>query len=87
MTNMVELLGAGIFLAVLALVNMIRLAKGPSAADRAVAADSADTLICCAMILFSLYSGRGIYLDIAIISALLGIVDTMLIGRYMEGRL
>lgn len=87
MTNMIELLGAGIFLTVLALCNIIRLAKGPSAADRAVAADCADTLICCAMVLFSLFSGRAIYLDIAVISALLGVIDTVLVGRYLEGRL
>ena len=38
------------------------------------------------MILFSIFSGRGVYLDIAIISALLGIIDTMLVGRYLQGR-
>ena len=48
-----------------------------------VAGDSMDVLVCCAMILYSLYSGRGIYLDIAIICALFGIVDTMLVGRYL----
>ena len=36
------------------------------------------------MMLFSLYSGRGIYLDIAIISAMLGIINTMLVGRYLD---
>ena len=45
-----------------------------------------DALLCCAMILFSIFSGRGVYLDIAIISALLGIIDTMLVGRYLQGR-
>ncbi len=39
------------------------------------------------MILFSVYSGRGIYLDIALIGALMGIIDTMLVGRYLERRL
>ena len=52
-----------------------------------VAADSADILITCALVLFSLFSGRGVYLDVAIISAMLGILDTMLVGRYLEGRL
>ncbi len=70
--------------AFLAAMNFLRLAKGPTAADRMVAGDSMDVLVCCAMILYSLYSGRGIYLDIAIICAMLGIVDTMLIGRYLE---
>ena len=36
------------------------------------------------MILFSLYSGRGVYLDIALLAALFGIVDTILVGRYLE---
>jgi len=70
--------------ALLAVMNFFRLAKGPTAADRMVAGDSMDVLVCCGMILYSLYSGRGIYLDIAIICAMLGIVDTMLIGRYLE---
>ena len=52
-----------------------------------MAADSADILITCALVLFSLFSGRGVYLDVAIISAMLGILDTMLVGRYLEGRL
>ena len=72
--------------AVLALMNVYRLAKGPTAADRMVAGDNADALMCCAMVMFSLYTGRTIFLDIALISALFGIIDTMLVGRYLEGR-
>ena len=70
--------------ALLAVMNLYRLAKGPTPADRMVAGDSADILITCAMVLFSLFSGRAIYLDIAIISAMLGIIDTMLVGRYLD---
>lgn len=84
---MTELLFFGIALALLAAMTLFRLKKGPTAADRMVAGDSADILISCAMVLFSLYSGRGVYLDVAIISAMLGIVDTMVVGRYLEGRL
>ena len=49
-----------------------------------VAGDSADILISCAMILYALYTGRGIFLDVAIISALLGIINTILVGRYLD---
>ena len=84
---MIGLLIAAIFFALLAVTLSYRIAKGPTAADRMVAADACDDLLCCAMILFSMYSGRGIFLDIALIGALLGIVDTMLVGRYLEGRL
>ena len=85
--TMYELLVCAVALGLMGFITLYRLAKGPTAADRAVAADSADILITCAMVLFSLYSGRGVYLDVAIISAMLGILDTMLVGRYLEGRL
>jgi len=81
---MSDMLVFAIFFALLAVMNLYRLIKGPTAADRMVAGDSADVLICCAMVLYSVYSGRGIYLDIAIVSALLGILDTMLVGRYLD---
>ena len=83
---MIELLIFGILFAFLAFVLLVRVAKGPTPADRMVAGDSADTLLCCAMVLFALFSGRGIYLDISLIGAMMGIIDTMLVGRYLEGR-
>ncbi len=83
---MTELLIFGILFALLGIMCLIRVAKGPTAADRMVAGDSADALICCAMILFALFSGRGIYLDISLICAMLGIIDTILVGHYLEGR-
>ena len=81
---MSDLMIFAVLFGALALLNLIRLIKGPTAADRMVAGDAADICICCAMVLFSLYSGRGIYLDIAIIGALLGIIDTMLVAKYMD---
>lgn len=81
---MTDLMIFSILFGVLGLLNIIRLAKGPNPADRIVAADNADILISCALVLFSLFTGRGIYLDVAIVSALLGIIDTMLVGRYLD---
>ena len=81
---MIELLIFAVGYAFLAVLNFYRLAKGPTAADRMVAGDSMDILVCCALVLFSLYSGRGIYLESAVICAMLGIVDTMLVSRYLE---
>jgi multisubunit Na+/H+ antiporter MnhF subunit len=83
---MIEILIFAAAFAFLAVILLYRLAKGPTAADRMVAVDSIDVLLCCGLMLYSLYSGRGIYLDIAIICAMLGIVDTMLVGRYLEKR-
>lgn len=83
---MSDMLIFAIFFAALAVMSLYRVARGPSVADRQVAVDSADVLITCALVLFSIYSGRGIYLDIAVISAMLGVIDTMLVGRYLERR-
>ena len=82
--EMIELVIFSALFALFALINLYRLIKGPTAADRMVAGDSADILISCAMILYALYTGRGIFLDVAIISALLGIINTMLVGRYLD---
>ena len=79
-----DLIIFSVLFALFAALILIRLVKGPNSADRMVAGDAADVLVCCAMILFSLYSGRGIYLDIAIICAMLGIINTMLVGRYLD---
>ena len=84
---MIELLIGAVFFALMALSLVYRVAKGPTPADRAVAGDACDNLLCCAMILFSMYTGRGIYLNIALVGAFLGIIDTMLVGRYLEGSL
>ena len=84
---MIELLICAVFFALMALSLVFRIAKGPTPADRMVAGDACDNLLCCAMILFSMYTGRGIYLNIALVGAFLGIIDTMLVGRYLEGSL
>lgn len=72
---------------VLAVSLLYRLIAGPSVVDRAVSADSIDVLTDMALVLFALYSGRGIYLDIALVTAVLGFVGSTMVARYLEGRL
>ena len=55
--------------------------------DRVVAGDCVDVLTDVALVLVALYSGRGIYLDIAIVTAILGFLSQVLIGKYLEGTL
>ena len=84
---MIGLLIAAIVLVALAVVLLYRIFRGPTAADRIAALDALDLLVALAMALYSLYSGRGIYLDIALVLALLGFVGTVFVGRYIERRL
>ena len=81
---MTDLLIFAIFFALLAIICVYRLVKGPTAADRMIVADNADILLCCAMHIFSLFSARGVYLDIALICGLFGIIDTIAVGRYLD---
>lgn len=84
---MIGLLIAAIILAVLALALLWRVFRGPTAADRICALDALDLLVALALAAYSLYTGRGIYLDIALVVALLGFISTVFIGRYLEGRM
>lgn len=83
---MTVLLIAAIILAALAAALLWRIFRGPTAADRICALDALDLLLALGMALYSLYTGRGIYLDIALVIALLGFVGTVFVGRYLEGR-
>ena len=69
------------------LVAGIRFVLGPSAADRTVALD-ALTIISTSLIVFiALYTGRTIYLDVAMVYAILSFVGVIAVARYLEGGL
>ena len=84
---MQEILFFALCFIVLALTTVIRVMKGPNVADRIVAADCIDYLTDAALILFAIYSGRSVFLDIALITAILGFLGTVLTARYLEGNL
>ena len=85
--GLIELLIAAIFFAVLAVMIFYRLAIGPTLADRVIAGDAIDLLTVASLVCYSLYTGRGIYLDVALVVAMLGFVGTLLIAKYLEGSL
>ena len=84
---MIEFIYVGVFYILLSLVLCVRVAKGPSVVDRAVAGDCIDILTTCALVLFAVYSGRSVYVDVALVLAMLGFVGMVLIARYLEERL
>ena len=84
---MIELIIIAVFFVVMALVLLYRVFAGPTMADRVLAADAIDILVTIALILYALYTGRGIFVDIAIVTALFGFVGTVFAARYLEGRL
>jgi len=69
------------------LVCMARLGIGPTAADRAVALDTINTLVVAMMVLLGAAFNLVVLLDVALVYALLSYVGTLYIARYLEGGL
>ena len=74
-------------LVTLMLLAMVRLFKGPTAADRVVALDAINTLVVAAMIVLAVVFRQFIFVDVAIIYALLAFVGTLYIAKYLGGEL
>ena len=74
-------------LVALMLLAMVRLVKGPTSADRVVALDAINTLVVAAMIVLGVVFQQIIFIDVAIIYALLSFVGTLYIANYLGGEL
>lgn len=78
---------AALVLAILMIVAMIRLYLGPTNPDRVVAADTINTMTVAALILLGVYYRQLIFVDVAIVYALLSFVSTLYIAKYLGGEL
>ncbi|MCX6095473.1 MAG: monovalent cation/H+ antiporter complex subunit F [Candidatus Bipolaricaulota bacterium] len=75
------------FLLLFAAFGMARIALGPTAADRVVALDTINTLVVAVMIVLGAAYDQVVFVDVAIIYALVSFVGTLYIARYLEGGL
>ena len=66
------------------LLALSRFIKGPSAADRVVAFDALTIVSITGIVLSALAEGRGIYLDVALVYALLSFLGVIVAARYLE---
>jgi multicomponent Na+:H+ antiporter subunit F len=67
--------------------SAIRFVKGPTAADRTVAMDTLTTIGVAALVLLGYIFERFIYVDVALVYAVLGFIGVIVIARYLEGAL
>jgi multicomponent Na+:H+ antiporter subunit F len=74
-------------MAIGAILSFIRFVKGPRSGDRVVALDTMSIIITSSMVLLALVFDRYIYVDVALIYAVLGFVGVIVIARYIEGAL
>ncbi len=72
-------------LGILMIIALVRVILGRTAADRMVAADTINTLVVAALVVLGTAYGEIIYIDVAIVYAMLAFVTTIFVSRYMEG--
>ena len=70
-----------------AFLCVLRVLLGPTVPDRVVGVDTLNTLIVAGMVLLGAAYDRVIYIDIAIVYALLSYIGTLVIAKYLQGGL
>ena len=63
----------------------VRIIKGPTAPDRVVGLDTVNTAVIVGMVIFGAAYREVIYIDVAIVYALLSFISTLFIAKYLEG--
>ena len=66
------------------IIASIRLVAGPTPPDRAVALDTINTLVVASMLSLGVAYQEVLFIDIAIVYALLSFISTLYIARTME---
>ena len=74
------LLGLGVGL------TLVRLLRGPSIADRVVATDLFLTYLVLASGVLSVRTGKGAYLEVMLVVAVVGFLGTAMVARFIERR-
>jgi multicomponent Na+:H+ antiporter subunit F len=68
-------------------VIVVRLAKGPSVCDRAVALNALSTQATLSLLFFTAFADRSIYLDVALWLASFSYLGTLVWSRLLEREL
>lgn len=63
---------------------IIRIIKGPTAADRAIAMDTATTVTVALLVLLGFIFERYVYLDVSLVYSIISFVGLIVIGRFLE---
>jgi len=67
------------------ILSIVRVIFGPTAPDRVVGVDTINTIVIVGMVIFGAAYEMVIYIDVAIVYALLSFISTLFIAKYLEG--
>jgi len=66
------------------ILALVRAVKGPTSPDRVVGVDIMVTITIALMVLLGVFFGRRVYLDVALIYAVLSFVGVIAVARYLD---
>ena len=72
------IIGAAIVLCIL------RMLKGPTASDRAIAVDTVTTIVVAFLVLLGFFFKRYVYLDVSLVYSVISFVGLVAIARFLE---
>ena len=75
---------AGTLISIGSFLSFLRFVKGPTAADRAIALDTLSVIGIAGLVLLGYVFKRYIYVDLALVYAVLGFIGIIVIARYIE---
>ena len=75
---------AGLFAGIAFLLVLWRFIKGPGPVDRIIAFDGLTIVSITGILFAALAEGRGIYLDVALVYALLSFLGVIVVARFLE---
>jgi multicomponent Na+:H+ antiporter subunit F len=76
---------AAIALAVCIIICVVRIFMGPGAPTRLVAFDTTNTLVVASLVIVGMMFNHAIFIDVAIVYALLSFVMTLYVAKYIQG--
>lgn len=65
--------------------TIIRFIIGPNLGDRVVSLDTFNMIVISIIVLLAFVMNKDLYLDIAIVYAVLAFLETIVFARYLEG--
>jgi len=76
---------AVVILAVCIVITVVRIFMGPGAPTRLVAFDTTNTLVVASLVVVGMMFNHAIFIDVAIVYALLSFAMTLYVAKYIGG--
>lgn len=73
-------------LGITALFTLYRVIFGPTPWDRMLAVNLISSKVVCIMVSAALLFRRNIYMDVALVYAIIGFVSTIAVSKFLEGK-